>query len=123
MGRRRADFDNDDAAKAADAPSMTKILRPILNAAGAVRDIVDEICHLDGQVRRILVAARRISRLQRLVVMEIRPLVRPVRIVAIPAFSNSAYNLRLDVGTISVGWPFVLICAYYNEAGQQILYQ
>ncbi len=64
--------------------------------------LTGETCHLDGQVPRMPVAARRISRLQRLAVMEIRPLVRPVRIVAIPAFSNSTYNLKLDVGTMSV---------------------
>ncbi len=33
---------------------MAKILRPIPNALGVTQDIVDETCHLDGQVQRMM---------------------------------------------------------------------
>ena len=34
---------------------MAKIFRPIRNAFGVALGIVDETCHLDGQVQRMLV--------------------------------------------------------------------
>ncbi len=43
---RRADFDDYDAFKAAHARHGAELLRPILNACGVARDIVDEACRL-----------------------------------------------------------------------------
>ncbi len=43
---RRADFDNYAAFKAAHARNGAEILRPMLNACGVARDIVDETCRL-----------------------------------------------------------------------------
>ena len=43
---RRAAFDDYDAFKAAHARNGAEILRPILNACGVARDIVDEACRL-----------------------------------------------------------------------------
>ncbi|GMQ83607.1 MAG: hypothetical protein BMS9Abin06_0342 [Gammaproteobacteria bacterium] len=43
---RRADFDDYDAFKAAHARHGAELLRPILNACGVTRDIVDETCRL-----------------------------------------------------------------------------
>ncbi len=54
MRRRTADFDIYNLVKAAHAPNIAKIWRPILNAVGVAQDIVDETCHLDGQVQRMM---------------------------------------------------------------------
>ena len=54
MRRRTADFDNYNLVKAAQTANTAKILRPILNAVGVAQDIVDETCHLDGQVQRMM---------------------------------------------------------------------